>query len=403
MGASYMLHDKHDITLYEKNGYIGGHSRTIDITIDNKKTPVDTGFIVFNKRNYPHLVKMLDYLNVPYEKSDMSFGASIANGWLEYGSKGMFSQKRNFFRPQYWSMIGDILKFNKRATRYLEENKTATLQECLDDLNMGDWFRRYYLQAMGAAIWSCSVETILKFPAASFIRFFDNHGLLTINDHPQWYTITGGSREYIKRLTEGFGDKIKKQCGAVNVTRSVRGVSVTDTKGGTQTYDQVIFACHADEALSLIENPSSDEKEILGAFTYQSNHVVVHSDDSFMPATRGSWASWIYLSEKTNDHNESVSLTYWMNNLQNLEQKYPIFITLNPGRKPKPDLIYDEHDFTHPIFTKHAVAAQSKIPIIQGVDRFWFCGAYQRYGFHEDGLLSAANMVNTMGEDIPWE
>jgi len=183
MSSAFMLHQNHDITLYEKNNYIGGHSRTINLNVKEKNIPVDTGFIVFNKRNYPHLVKMFDMLNVPYEKSDMSFGASIANGWLEYGSKGMFSQKRNLLRPKYWGMLLDILKFNKQATGYLEKNKNASLQECLDDLNMGDWFRRYYLQAMGAAIWSCSVETILKFPASAFIRFFDNHGLLTVNDH----------------------------------------------------------------------------------------------------------------------------------------------------------------------------------------------------------------------------
>lgn len=404
MAAAYMLHQKHDITLYEKNDYIGGHSRTIDLNVSNNKTlPVDTGFIVFNKRNYPYLVKMFDRLNVPYEKSDMSFGASIADGWLEYGSKGVFSQKKNFLRPQYWGMLLDILKFNKQATGYLEKNKTATLQQCLDDLKMGDWFRRYYLQAMGAAIWSCSVETILKFPAASFIRFFDNHGLLTINDHPQWYTVTGGSREYIKRLTEGFSDKIKKQCGAVKVIRKDQKCTVTDSKGNITNYDQIIFACHADEALKLIKSPTEDEQKILGAFTYQKNHIVVHDDKSFMPKERGSWASWIYLSEKTEDDNESVSLTYWMNNLQNLDEKYPVFITLNPGRQPDKDKIYNEHDFTHPVFTTKAVAAQSKISDIQGTDKFWFCGAYQRYGFHEDGVLSAVNMIKSMGEVVPWE
>jgi len=403
MSSAFMLHQNHDITLYEKNNYIGGHSRTINLNVKEKNIPVDTGFIVFNKRNYPHLVKMFDMLNVPYEKSDMSFGASIANGWLEYGSKGMFSQKRNLLRPKYWGMLLDILKFNKQATGYLEKNKNASLQECLDDLNMGDWFRRYYLQAMGAAIWSCSVETILKFPASAFIRFFDNHGLLTVNDHPQWYTVSGGSREYIKRLTDGFSDKIKKQCGATKVTRNDQGVEVTDANGDTAQFDQVVFACHADEALTLISAPTAQEKETLGAFTYQSNHIVVHGDDSFMPANRGSWASWIYLSEKTDDHNESVSLTYWMNNLQNLDKDTPVFVTLNPGKAPAPDLIYDEHDFTHPVFTKDAVAAQSKIQTIQGTDKLWFCGAYQRYGFHEDGLLSAVNMIKEMGEVVPWE
>ncbi len=403
LGAAYLLHPQYDVTIYEKNEYIGGHSRTVTIEKDGRQIPVDTGFIVFNYRNYHHLTRLFERLAVPVQKSDMSFGASIADGWLEYGSKGMFAQKRNLLRPAYLKMLGDILRFNRQATVYIQAHQDATLAQCLDDLNMGDWFRRYYLQAMGAAIWSCSVDTILKFPAGSFIRFFDNHGLLTVNDHPQWYTVTGGSREYVARLTQGFADRIRLQCGVEKVVRQDGRLTVHDSHGGTDTYDKVVFACHADEALAMIDAPAADIANVLGNFTYQSNEVVVHGDTSFMPKTRGCWASWVYLSERTEDKGESVSLSYWMNNLQSLDPAVPVIVTLNPGRRPDEALIYDEHRFTHPVFTRDAVAAQAGIAAIQGVDDMWFCGAYQRYGFHEDGLMSAVGMVRKMGGTVPWE
>ena len=402
LGAAYLLNTQHDISVYEKNSYIGGHSRTIDVKTPTGAVPVDTGFIVFNYRNYPHLTRLFDRLSVPVQKSDMSFGVSVADNWLEYGSKGMFAQKINLLRPRYWGMIFDILKFNKRAVAYLDQNADATLEQCLNDMGMGDWFRRYYLQAMGAAIWSCSVDTILKFPARSFIRFFENHGLLTVNDHPQWYTVKGGSREYVSRLTESFKDKIRLNCGVESVERTSNGIVVRDAKGLEDVYDQVVFACHADEALRMIKSPTPDESDVLGCFSYQENSVIVHGDASFMPKHKNCWASWVYLSEQPTDKGESVSLSYWMNNLQNLPAEAPVIVTLNPGRRPDASKIYDEHIFTHPVFTTDAVGAQERMDKIQGANGFWFCGAYQRYGFHEDGLLSAVTMVKKMGGVIPW-
>jgi predicted NAD/FAD-binding protein len=388
LGAAYLLNPHHDITIFEKNNYLGGHSRTIDVPNGyGYNTPVDTGFIVFNKRNYYHLTRFFDHLNVPYEKSDMSFGASINNGTLEYGSKGMFAQKKNLFRPKFWGMLFDIIKFNRKAKVYVTQHPEASLEEFLDALNLGDWFRRYYLQAMGAAIWSCSVETILKFPAARFIQFFDNHGLLTVNDHPQWYTVTGGSRSYVEKVSDHFLDKIQLKNGVIAVHKRDDGCIDVETNRGKQIFDRVVFACHADEALTLMSNPDKIETEILKPFGYQDNKVVVHSDQSFMPQRYGAWASWVYLSETDNDQGESVSLTYWMNNLQNMDTKEPLLVTLNPGRMPDASKIYDQHDFFHPIFDK-------------GV---YYCGAYQQYGFHEDGLLSAVNMVKIMGHDIPWD
>lgn len=403
LGAAYLLHPHHDITVYEKDNRLGGHSRTMNVSIDGADIPVDTGFIVFNDRNYPLLTGLFRHLGVPIQKSDMSFGASIENGYLEYGSKGMFAQKRNLLRPAYWRMLRDILRFNRKAVAYLHRSDDVTLTQCLDELRMGDWFRRYYLQAMGAAIWSCSIETILKFPARNFIQFFHNHGLLTVNGHPQWYTVTGGSRVYVEKLVAGFRDRIRLDSGVKSVTRTTDGVHVTDTRGSTSTYDHVIFACHGDQALAILADADTNEQKILNAFTYQKNRAVLHGDSSLMPKKRGAWASWVYLSEQQRDQNPSVSLTYWMNNLQNLPTGRQIFVTLNPGRMPSPDLIYDQHDFDHPVFTRDAVLAQQQINTIQNVNRVSFCGAHLRYGFHEDGLLSAVKVASALGVEIPWE
>ena len=403
LGAAYLLAPDHDITLYEKNDYIGGHSRTIEVDTGHKKTPVDTGFIVFNNWNYPNLLGLFKELGVPYQNSDMSFGVSIDNGWLEYGSPGMFAQKKNIVRPAYYAMLADILRFNKQAPSYIEKDTDISLQQCLDELNMGPWFRKYYLLAMGAAIWSCPIDTIMKFPAKTFLRFFKNHGLLSINNRPQWYTVTGGSREYTKRLTNKLNGNIKISCGAKSVTKNDSKVLITDQTGDSIEYDQVIFACHADEALAMIENPAKEIKDVIGNFSYQDNKIIVHSDTSFMPQQRKCWASWVYLSEQKEDKNTAVSLSYWMNNLQGLDHNYPIIVTLNPGRRPKEELTMDEHSFSHPIFDLAAIKAQDKVNSIQGIDGYWFCGAYQRYGFHEDGLLSAVNVAKALGSEIPWE
>jgi uncharacterized protein len=403
LGAAYLLHAHHDITVYEKNAAIGGHSRTITLNLDSKAVPVDTGFIVFNKRNYPFLTGLFKHLGVQIDQSDMSFGVSVDNGMVEYGSKGMFAQKRNLLRPKFWGMIFDILYFNKNALRKIRGQEDITLRDLLDQMKMGDWFRRYYLQAMGAAIWSCSVETILDFPAQTFLNFFKNHGLLTVNDHPQWYTVNGGSKEYIKKLTAGFVDKIKVSSPVVAVKRSKDYVTVEDAHGDQQNYDHVIFACHADQVLGMLADASEKEQEILGSFSYQNNHVVVHGDIGFMPQHTEAWASWVYLSQNEKDNEEVVSLSYWMNNLQQLNTDKPVIITLNPQKPIKNELVYDRHDFSHPVFTLQAIHAQRSIEQIQNVNRVSFCGAYQRYGFHEDGLLSAVNVAQKLGAGIPWK
>lgn len=405
LGAASLLHPHHEITVYEKNTYIGGHSRTIEVKTQDKLIPVDTGFIVFNKHNYPLLTRLFEYLDVPIIESKMSFGASIDNGWMEYGTqslKHIFAQKINFLRPAFWKMIIDIFVFNKKGRNYLDKNPSFTLGECLSELHMGPWFRQYFLLAMGGAIWSTPLSEMLAFPVSTFARFFENHGLFTINDHPQWYTVRGGSREYVERLIAPFKERIYVGCGVKQVWRQDDKVILEDTNGQQAVYNEVIFACHADQALKLIKDPNDTEYNILSAFRYQANRAVLHSDISFMPKRKKAWASWIYLSEGKSDNNPKLSLSYWMNNLQPLQTNQPILVTLNPGREPDPKLVYNDYMFDHPVFDATAITNQFQIDKIQGTNRFWFCGAYQRYGFHEDGLASAVKMAERMGFPPVW-
>ena len=296
LGAAYILSRAHDVTLYEKNDRLGGHSRTIDVRAGDSTFPVDTGFIVFNRENYPHLTGLFEHLKVPVEKSEMSFGVSIANGWLEYSSKALFAQWSNLlWRTKFCRMMRDILRFNRKAARYLDAAPEITLRQCLDEMRVGPWFRHYYLQAMGAAIWSCSIETILDYPARTFIRFFQNHGLLTVKSQPQWYTVTGGSREYIARIIKNMKADIKLNCQVTRVIRHNGEVVVYDNGGKQERYDHVVFSCHADQSLALMADADNEESSLLGAFKFQDNKVIVHSDESFMPKRRACWASWIYL------------------------------------------------------------------------------------------------------------
>lgn len=405
LGAASLLYPYHDIRIYEKNNYIGGHSRTVEANTSGGAVPVDTGFIVFNKRNYPLLTRLFEHLQVPIAKSDMSFGASINNGWLEYGTQktvNMLAQKRNIFRPEFWGMIADILKFNKRAREYLFKDSSYSLGDCLDDLQLRPWFRQYFLLPMGGAIWSTPLEKMLEFPASTFIRFFENHGLLTVDDHPQWYTVRGGSREYIKRLIEPFKQHIYLNCGIHEVRRYGDSVIVEDVHGERNVFDEVVFACHADQALNMIADANAHEQKILSAFKYQPNRAVLHSDISFMPKRRAAWASWVYLSKGKSHGNSSMSLSYWMNNLQPLQTKQPLIVTLNPGHEPYANLVHDDFMFEHPVFDKAAIDNQANIDAIQGHNHLWFCGAYQRHGFHEDGLNSAVKMAERMGISPSW-
>jgi len=405
LSCASILSQQFDVTVYEKSDDPGGHSRTRWVNTPEAKVPVDTGFIVFNKKNYPLLTTMFEALKVPVVKSNMSFGVSANQGTFEYGStaaKGLFAQPSNALKFSYWKMLLDILKFNREAHRFLNASPEMTLGQCLEQMGLGRWFKEYYLLAMGACIWSTPLAGMLDFPASTFLRFFDNHGLLTVKDHPQWYTVEGGSRVYVNKILEGFSGQLRLGCGVVNVDRRPDGVIIHDSQGAQSVYDKVIFSCHADQALALLAKPSEEEKRILSAFRYQTNRVVLHRDISLMPKRRRAWSSWVYRCDGSPMEQPDVSLTYWMNNLQPLPTTTQILVTLNPSHAIAEELIEDVAYLEHPIFDRQAIQAQTEMAKIQGRDRIWYCGAYQRYGFHEDGLMSAVAVAQHLGVEPEW-
>ena len=412
LGAAYLLSQGHHVTLYEQENTAGGHSRTIDVCCDadhQRMIPVDTGFIVFNDRTYSNLIGLFEELNIPIEKSNMSFGVSIDEGWLEYGSGHLFAQFKNVLRPAFWRMLFDILRFNRHAAQCVEHNQDLTLGQCLDRLGVGKWFRDYYLVAMGAAIWSSPITAITAVPARTFIEFFHNHGLLTINRHPQWYTVSGGSRVYVERLMEVLRHRdacIKLQSGVARVSVKEGAVTIRDYQDQEEVFDHAVLACHADQVLGMISNPTEEEEKILRCFRYRENTIIVHQDPAFMPKNKKCWSSWVYLCHQRKkgkkDQGQTISLSYWMNNLQNFHTDQPVLVTLNPCQRPRAEYILDEHVFSHPLFDFPAIKAQKDIGTIQGKRGLWFCGAYQGYGFHEDGLLSAIRVAESFGVSVPW-
>lgn len=405
--SAYFLKDKYDVFLYEKNDYFGGHSNTQEVDYDGKKIAVDTGFIVFNHQTYPNLKAFFKLLDIAYEKSNMSFAAKIDEGKLEYAGTSLdsvFAQRKNIFNPQFLVMILDILRFNKKAENILKKPFDAnyTLGNLIKDLRLKKYFQQYYLLPMSGAIWSCPLETMLAYPAQSFVRFFKNHGLLTVENQPQWYTVSGGSKNYVKKIIDSLQGNSIINDEVLAVTRLENGGGVlVKSKNNERIFDKVIFANHANEALRLIANASLKEVEILKNFKYQKNLAILHRDSAVMPKSSKAWASWVYSNNSKKD-NGQISITYWMNNLQNIDKNYPLFVTLNPNSKIALNKIFASFNYEHPIFDSAAVAAQARIGEIQGVDRFYFCGAYQKYGFHEDGISSAIKMMEKLGVKTPW-
>lgn len=408
LGAAWLLHPHHDITVYEQHPRAGGHSHTCDAQVKGQVIPVDTGFIVFNHRNYPHLTRLFDHLQVATEKSDMSFGVSIGGGALEYAGRNLralAAQPANLLKPSFLRLLADIVRFNRHATRDAVSHAPLDLSlgEYCAHLKVGTLFTRAYLLPMGAAIWSSSLPQMLAFPASTFIRFFHNHGLLTLTDQPQWYTVSGGSREYVKKLMAPFEQKVRLACPVQSVRRVADGVSVRDVTGEEALFDQVILASHPDQSLAMIDTPTPEETAILGAFAYQPNHAALHSDPSFMPQRKAAWASWNYCAQAVDARTPHITLTYWMNLLQNIPHALPVFVTLNPSRPPDPALTHGVYHYEHPVFDERAIAAQKNIPSIQGKDRIWYAGAWQGYGFHEDGFASALRVAGALGAMAPWQ
>lgn len=403
LATAELLSRSYDVVLLEAGDRLGGHARTRHVDGPAGRVAVDTGFIVYNEVNYPLLTRFFADLGVATHASDMSFGVTYGDGELEFGAsdlKGLFAQPSNALSPRYWGMLFDILRFFRSARGVLDRDGDPTLGEFIDSLGLGSWFKDRFLVPMGAAIWSTPPEQMLGFPAKTFVRFFENHGLLSVRGQHPWRTVTGGSERYVERVAQRLGDRARTNAAVAAVVPAEHGFDVKLANGETMPASEVVFACHADVALRLNAAPTDDERRILGAFGFRDNEAFLHRDASFMPKAKAAWASWVYAAGGT-DTLGDVSLTYWMNRLQALPGP-DLFVTLNPKRPIQPDLIYDRHTFRHPVFSKEAVAAQSFIPALQGVRGLWYCGAWQRYGFHEDGIWSAVRVATGKGVPALW-
>lgn len=402
--AAWALHPKHQVTLYERRNRVGGHSATVDVDYDGETISVDTGFIVYNGLNYPNLTQLFDHLGVKTEASDMSFSFSRRGGseWSGSIPHGIFAQKRNLFSPSFLWMLKEIFRFNRQCLGDLAANKLSglSLGNYLDKRKFSQRFRNEYLVPMGAAIWSTPAAEMLAFPVESFANFFNNHRLLHF-ERPNWRTVTGGSRNYVEKLLAPLEGRIRLNCEVVSVVRHASGVTITDSQGGTETYDQVIMAGHSDQILSSLDDASADEVDILSRVRFKPNTVYLHRDPSLMPRKKSAWAAWNYLSDGA-PADPDVSVTYWMNRLQGIASDKPLFVSLNPVRKPADDLVFGVYEYDHPQYDSAALSAQKEMDCIQGVNRTWFCGAWTGYGFHEDGLSSGLRVAEKLGGVIPW-
>ena len=401
LSAAWLLAQRHSVSVFEADDRIGGHSNTVDVG----PLPVDTGFIVYNEATYPNLTALFHHLDVTTKPSEMSFAVSLDNGRFEYSGTnlaGLCAQPRNLVRPRFWSMLSDLLRFYREAPRDMAGIGLASLDDYLDAHRYGSALRDDHLYPMAAAIWSTPATEIGRYPAASFIRFCDNHGLLQISRRPIWRTVDGGSRAYIARLTETFADRIAIQRGIYGVHRSAGSIELTDVTGAVQTFDHVVIATHADQALTMLSDASARERRLLGAFGYTENVAVLHSDPAWMPRRRRAWASWNYISGQRGA-SKHLSVTYWTNRLQSLPDEPELFVTLNPETEPRADLTIRRETYHHPLFDTAALAAQRELWSLQGQRNTWFCGAYFGAGFHEDGLQAGLAVAEALGGvKRPW-
>ena len=429
LSCAWLLSKQHNVTLFEKDDRFGGHSHTVSVG-DGEPTPVDTGFIVFNEKTYPNLIAFFRHLQVPFVPTDMSFAVSLNNGVTEYAGtnlSGLFAQKRNMFRPGFWLMIADILRFYRNSEKWLGslehgslehgslehgslEHKggidaSLTLGQLLHRERFSQRFIHDHLIPMGAAIWSTPADKMLDYPALAFLRFCSNHGLLQLSDRPQWQTVKGGSREYVQRIIGELGTSALTNRCIRKVKRFSDRVQLTDFQGKEWNFDHIVMACHADTTLDLLSEPDELEQHLLGAFTFQRNKALLHSDERLMPFNKKAWASWNYLglNPSDKDSKQGPAVTYWMNKLQHLDGM-PLFVTLNPEQEPDADLIHGCYLYDHPVFDRAAINAQGRIWELQGRNRTWYCGAWMGYGFHEDGLQSGLAVAESLGGiRRPWQ
>lgn len=405
LASAWLLSQHHHVTLYEAAHRLGGHARTV-LAGRNGDQPVDTGFIVFNYANYPLLTGMFRDLDVPVVKSEMSFGVSLGQGRLEYSlssGNALFGQRSNIFKPKFYMMLRDILKFFADAEGKVSGRADLTIEALLAELELGQQFREQFLYPICGAIWSTPASGIGVFPAEALIRFLRNHALMSVSGQHQWWTVAGGSVSYINRLVAALterGVELRTDAAVKAVSRNETGVVVQACGGEAEAYDQVVFASHADQTLAMLSDPSPEERSALGAVRFQDNRTVLHCDPSFMPVRKRCWSSWVYLSDSSTAEDNSVGVTYWMNRLQGIPESDPLFITLNPTREVKDGAVYDEVTFRHPVFDHAALKAQSTIDAMQGTRNSWYAGAWLKNGFHEDGFASAYRVAQQL---LPME
>ncbi|MFU8890595.1 MAG: NAD(P)/FAD-dependent oxidoreductase [Anaerosomatales bacterium] len=405
-GAAWLLSPVHEVDLFEADDRLGGHAHTHDVLLGGRIVPADTGFMVYNERTYPNLIRFFERLGIEHSSSDMSFSVQCPGEGIEWAGKGLdsvFAQRSNLASPAFLRMLVDIVRFSGMAERLLADDSldSLTLGELLHREGLGKGFTDWYLIPMGSAIWSTPPGQMLGFPAKSFLRFCDNHGLLHITGKPQWRSVVGGSRTYVAEAARSISGTTRVSAPVERIERRPEGV-VVQWPGGEELYDAVVIASHADQALGMLADPSDAEREILGAFGASPNDTVLHTDTSFLPSLERTHASWNYYSEAAEMTAGGLSLTYYLNRLQPLGVETPLLVTLNPVREPDPEHVIARIAYTHPLFSADAMAAQGRLAEIQGRRGTWFTGAWQRYGFHEDGLLSAVRVAEAIGAGLPW-
>ncbi|MDO6964347.1 NAD(P)/FAD-dependent oxidoreductase [Rhizobium alvei] len=404
LSAAWLLSKKHDVRLYETDSRPGGHSNTVVAETAMGPVPVDTGFIVFNEVTYPNLTALFKHLDVKTVDTEMSFAVSLDHGKLEYSGTdlaGIFAQKSNLVNLRFLSMLRDILRFYREAPADLELMGLESLDSYLDRKGYGRAFRDDHLYPMAAAIWSTPAGSVGAYPAKSFVRFCENHGLLKVSGRPIWKTVKGGSRNYVNRMLSEIGERPRLNCGVHKIVRQPHGVSVIDETGQSEIFDHVVLACHADQALAMIARPTPSEQSILGAFRYSVNEAVLHSDRRLMPKRKRAWSSWNYLADRSRA--DALSVTYWMNRLQGIDPNNPLFLSLNPLTDPDPAQVHYRVTYEHPMFDHHAISAQQRLWSLQGHGGVWFAGAYFGAGFHEDGLQAGLAVAEQLGDvRRPW-
>lgn len=405
LASAWLLSSRHQVTLFEAGRYLGGHTNTVDITVGGATHPVDTGFLVFNDRTYPHLIRLFERLGVASVASEMSFSVRIGAGELEWAGTNLatvFAQPANLLKPRFLRMLRDLVRFNREASKLAASGArvSGTLGDFLDDGGYGQELRGLYLLPMAACIWSTPSTRINRFPLQTFLDFCHNHGLLSLTNRPHWRTVAGGGREYVRKLAAGLDD-VRLGVAVRRVRRDDNGVHI-QTDHGAERFDHVVLACHTDQSLAMLEHPSSEERAVLGAIPYLPNRAVLHTDARLLPTRPRAWAAWNFHSRRAQASDEPVSLSYLINRLQPLPFKQPVVVTLNPIEEPRPETVVGEYAYHHPAFQEGSGEAKRRVAALQGKRRTWFAGAWTGYGFHEDGLASALAVARGLHVEAPW-